>query len=61
MLPPPIQEGLGLTPEQRERVAKLQQEMEARLRDILTEEQNNKFEELKKGGQQPERRKRQDR
>ena len=60
LLPPPIQERLGLTPEQREKVAKLQQEMEAKLRNILTEEQNHKFEELKKGGQQPERRKRQD-
>lgn len=50
VLPPPLQERLGLTPEQREKVGKLQKETEAKLREILNDEQNRKLDELKKGG-----------
>jgi len=57
LLPPPVQERLGLTPEQREKVARLQKEMEEKLRDILTQEQNQRLEELRRGGVPPERRK----
>lgn len=56
ILPPPLQERLGLTPEQRERVGKLQKETETKLREILNDEQNKKLDELRKGGA-PERRK----
>lgn len=54
VLPPPLQERLGLTPEQREKVGKLQKEMEAKLKEILNDEQNRKLDEFKKGGA-PER------
>jgi hypothetical protein len=50
VLPPPLQQLLGLTPEQREKVGKLQKDTEAKLREILNDEQNRKLEELKKGG-----------
>ena len=50
ILAPPLQERLGLTPEQKEKVAKLQRETEAKLKEILKEEQNKRLEELKKGG-----------
>jgi hypothetical protein len=56
ILPPPLQERLGLTPEQRERLVKLQRETEAKLKDILNDEQSKKLDELKKGSVQPERR-----
>jgi len=49
LVPSPVQERLGLTPEQKERLEKLQKESEAKVRDILNEEQNKRFEELKKG------------
>jgi hypothetical protein len=55
ILPPPLQERLGLTPEQRAKIDQLQKEAEEKLRGILTEEQNRKFEEFKKGSA-PERR-----
>jgi Spy/CpxP family protein refolding chaperone len=55
LIPPLIRERLGLTPEQREKVAKLQKESEEKLRGILTDEQNQKFEALKKGRVPPER------
>lgn len=56
ILPPPLQERLGLTEEQRDKLAKLQKETEARLREILNEEQNRKLEEFKKGpGDRPRR------
>jgi RNA polymerase sigma factor (sigma-70 family) len=58
LIPPPIKDGLGLTPEQREKVANLQREMEEKLRGILTDEQNKKFEELKKGSVPTDRPKR---
>jgi len=58
LIPSPIQDGLGLTPEQREKVAKLQKESEEKLRAILNEEQNKKFDELKKGSVPPDRPKR---
>lgn len=54
VLPPPLQERLGLTPEQREKLGKLQRETEARLREILNDDQNRQLDELKKGGA-PER------
>lgn len=55
ILPPPLQERLGLSAEQREKLDRLQKEAEAKLREILNEEQNRKLDELKKGGT-PERR-----
>jgi hypothetical protein len=54
ILPPPFQERLGLTPEQREKIARLQKETEAKLKEILNDEQNKKLDDLKKGT--PERR-----
>jgi hypothetical protein len=60
VLPPPLQERLGLTPEQREKVGNLQKEMEAKLKAILTEEQNRKLEEFRRGGPPPERKDRQE-
>jgi hypothetical protein len=55
LVPAPFQDRLGLTPEQKEKLAKLQKESEEKLRGILNEEQNQRFEELKKGGGLPER------
>jgi len=55
ILPPPLQDRLGLTPEQKEKVAKLQKDTEAKLKEILNDEQNKKLEELKKGVVPPER------
>jgi RNA polymerase sigma factor (sigma-70 family) len=49
LLSPPVQERLGLTAEQREKIARLQKEMEGRLREILTEEQNRQVEQLRRG------------
>ena len=54
VLPPPLQERLRLTPEQREKVGKLQQDTEAKLREILNDDQNREWDDLKKGGA-PER------
>jgi Spy/CpxP family protein refolding chaperone len=50
LLPPELQERLGLTAEQKEKIAKLQQETEAKLRDVLTDEQKKKLDELKERG-----------
>ncbi len=55
VLPPPLQERLGLSAEQREKLARLQQETEARLREILTEEQNRQVEQLRRGPAPAER------
>jgi hypothetical protein len=55
LIPPPIQDGLGLTPEQKEKLARLQKETEEKVRAILTDEQNRKFDELKKGSAPPDR------
>jgi predicted nucleotidyltransferase len=55
ILPPPLQEGLSLTPEQKVKVAKLQKDTEAKLKEILNEEQNKRLDELKKGAVLPER------
>lgn len=60
ILPTPLQEGLGLTPEQKEKVAKLQKDTEAKLKEILNEEQNKKLDELKKGTAPAERPRRQE-
>jgi len=49
LVPPRLQEQLGLTPEQREKVAQLQKEAEAKLRGIFNEEQNRKLDEHKTG------------
>jgi hypothetical protein len=58
ILPPPLQDRLGLTPEQKEKVAKLQRDSEAKLKEILNDEQNKRLDELKKGATPPERPKR---
>lgn len=55
ILPPPLQERLALTPEQREKVAKLQKETEVKLKEILNDEQNKKLDDLKKAVVPPER------
>jgi hypothetical protein len=55
ILPPPLQERLGLTPEQREKVAKLQKDTEAKLKEILNDEQNKRLDDLKKASVPPER------
>jgi hypothetical protein len=47
ILPLPLQERLGLSPEQREKLARLQKETNEKLRGILNDEQNRKLEELK--------------
>jgi hypothetical protein len=49
VLPPPLQERLGLSDEQRAKIAGLQKELEGRLREILTEEQNRRVEEIRRG------------
>jgi len=51
---------LGLTPEQKEKVAKLQKDTEAKLKEILNDEQNKRLDELKKGAVPPERPRRQE-
>lgn len=56
VLPKNVQEELKLTDEQKEKIAKLQKEIDAKLSDVLTEEQKKKFEELKKGGANPQQR-----
>jgi Spy/CpxP family protein refolding chaperone len=48
-----VQEKLGLSAEQKEKLEKLQKEFESRSQEVLTDEQKKKFEELKK---QPARR-----
>jgi len=55
ILPSPLQERFGLTSEQKEKVAKLQKETEAKLREILNDEQNKRLDELKRGTVPPER------
>ncbi|MBY0528129.1 MAG: Spy/CpxP family protein refolding chaperone [Gemmataceae bacterium] len=50
LLPPELQDELKLTSEQKEKIAKLQKELEGKLNDVLTDEQKKKLEELKKGG-----------
>lgn len=47
LLPPELQERLGLTAEQKEKIANLQKEAETKLRDVLTDEQKKKLDELK--------------
>ncbi len=41
-------EGLGLTDEQKEKIAKLRKEFESKVKEVLTEEQRKKLEELEK-------------
>jgi hypothetical protein len=41
---------LGLSPEQREQVAALQADIDARLKELLNDEQERQFEELRAGG-----------
>ena len=48
MLPPEIQERLKLSEEQRDKLAKLQKEIEEKINGILTEEQKKQYEEMKK-------------
>lgn len=50
VLPSEIQQELKLTDEQKEKVAKLQKELEAKIMEVLTEEQKKKLDELKKQG-----------
>jgi Spy/CpxP family protein refolding chaperone len=50
VLPARIQQQLDLTADQKEKIEKLQKDVEAQLKKILTEEQNKKLDELKQGG-----------
>ncbi len=45
-----MQEQLNLSAEQKEKIAKLQKEIEGKINEVLNEEQKKKLEELKKGG-----------
>jgi hypothetical protein len=49
---PPL-EMLGLTPEQKEEMAKLQRDAEAKVKDILTDAQKKRLDEMKKRSQPP--------
>jgi Spy/CpxP family protein refolding chaperone len=56
VLPPPVQEMLKLTPEQKEKISKLQKEAEDKMMEVLTDEQKKQLEEMKKragGGPRP--------
>jgi hypothetical protein len=55
LLAGPLQERLGLTQEQKEKVAKLQKDTESKLKEILNDEQNKRLDELNKGVVPPER------
>jgi len=59
LLLPQVQERLGLTAEQKEKLAKLQQELETKLRGVLTEEQWKRFQEMNKRRPQPQEQPRQ--
>jgi Spy/CpxP family protein refolding chaperone len=48
VLPPMLQDMLKLTPEQKEKVEKLQKETEAKLMELLTQDQKKQLEEFKK-------------
>ena len=48
VLPPEIQQRLKLSEEQRDKLAKLQKELEEKINGILTEEQKKQYEEMKK-------------
>jgi len=50
VLPGPLQEMLGLTAEQKKRLAELQKETDARLDKILTDEQNKQLKEMRDRG-----------
>jgi Spy/CpxP family protein refolding chaperone len=48
ILPPHLQQLLKLTPEQKEKLAKLQKEAEGKVMELLTDEQKKQLEEMKK-------------
>jgi Spy/CpxP family protein refolding chaperone len=50
LLSPEVQRQLHLRPEQKQKLAELRREMERQLRDVLTEDQQKKFDELKASG-----------
>lgn len=50
VLPAELQEQLKLSTEQKEKIAKLQKEIEGKINEVLNEEQKKKLDELKKGG-----------
>ncbi len=50
VLPPPFQEMLQLTPEQRKKIDDLQKQVDASLAQILTSDQQQQFEQFKSGG-----------
>src|SRR5262249_57873042 len=53
VLPPFVQEALRLTDEQKKQVAALQQEVDARLAKILTEDQQKQLKEMRPPGGRP--------
>jgi hypothetical protein len=55
VMPGPVQDRLKLTPEQRRRMAQLQKEVEAKMREILTEEQFAQWKKIREGGAGPGR------
>jgi Spy/CpxP family protein refolding chaperone len=58
LLPPPVQEQLQLSDEQKEKLARLQKEVDSKLGEILTEEQKKKLEEIRQAGPPELRRRR---
>ena len=50
VLPPPLQEMLQLTDEQRKKLADLQKEVDEKLNRLMSEEQRKQFKEMKEGG-----------
>jgi Spy/CpxP family protein refolding chaperone len=48
IVPPPVQEMLRLTPEQREKIQRIQKEAEEKILEVLTEEQRKKIEESRR-------------
>jgi hypothetical protein len=50
LLSPPVQRELHLNPEQKQKLADLRREMERQFRDVLTEDQQKRFDELEESG-----------
>jgi Spy/CpxP family protein refolding chaperone len=53
LLPGALQERLGLTAEQKEKLSAIQKEFEAKALQVLTDEQRQKYEQFKKGRTRP--------
>jgi hypothetical protein len=53
LMPPPVQDQLKLTGEQKAQLEKLQKDVDARLEKLLTEEQRKMLQEMKQGPRRP--------